>query len=70
MQINIKQATLEDVQKVAVLAIKMWKSHTMEELKQEFYNYISKEKGAVFLAIEDEYPVGFAQYATYYRAGL
>lgn len=61
MQISIKAAALEDIQKVADLAIFMWKSHTMEELKQEFYDYISKEKGVVFLAIEDEYAVGFAQ---------
>lgn len=61
MQINIKAATLEDIPKVADLAILMWKSHTMEELKQEFCDYTSQEKGIVFLAIVDECAVGFAQ---------
>lgn len=37
--------TLEDVQIVAKLAIRIWKSHTIEELAREFYDYISKEKG-------------------------
>ena len=48
MKMDIRVATLEDVQIVAKLAIQMWKSHTIEELAREFYDYISKEKGIVF----------------------
>ena len=61
MQTSIKAAALEDIQKAADLAILMWKTHTMEELTQEFYDYISKEKGIVFLAIVDGCAIGFAQ---------
>ena len=61
MQTNIRAATLEDIQKVADLAIQMWKTHTIEELTQGFYDYISKEKGILFLAIVDGCAVGFAQ---------
>lgn len=49
---NIKAATLKDVQKVANLAILMWKSDTVEESAREFYDYINEEKGIIFLAEE------------------
>lgn len=58
---KIRVATLEDAQKVAGLAIQMWKSHTLEELTQEFYDYMSKGNGIVFLAMADGCAVGFAQ---------
>ena len=45
MKMDIRVATLEDVQIVAKSAIRMWKSHTIEEPAREFYDYISKEKG-------------------------
>lgn len=61
MKTNIKAATLKDVQKVANLAILMWKSDTVEELAREFYDYINEEKGIIFLAEADECAVGFAQ---------
>ena len=61
MKMDIRVATLEDVQIVAKLAIQMWKSHTIEELAREFYDYISKEKGRVFIAVADAGAVGFAQ---------
>lgn len=58
---TIRKATVEDAQKVAGLAIQMWKSHTIEELAQEFCDYMNKESSMVFLAMSDEYAVGFAQ---------
>lgn len=61
MKTTIRKATVEDAEKVASLAIHMWKSHTIEELAQEFSDYIIKESGIVFLAMEDECTVGFAQ---------
>lgn len=61
MELMIRKATVEDAHEVASLAIQMWKSHTIEELTEEFYDYISKESSAVFLALSDECAVGFAQ---------
>lgn len=61
MKISIRKAAVEDAQKVASLATKMWKSHTMEELTEEFCDYISKESSIIFLAMSDESAVGFAQ---------
>ena len=61
MKMDIRVASLEDVQIVAKLAIQMWKSHTIGELAREFYDYISKEKGIVFIAMADVGAVGFTQ---------
>lgn len=61
MKITIRKATVMDAQRVAGLAIQMWKSHTIEELTEEFCDYISKECSIVYLAMSDECVVGFAQ---------
>ena len=61
MSISIRVATFEDTQIVAELAIQMWESNTVEELTQEFYEYISKENGTFFLAMVVGWAVGFAQ---------
>lgn len=57
----IRKATVEDAEKVASLAIQMWESNTVEELSQEFRDYMNKESSVVFLVISDECAVGFAQ---------
>lgn len=57
----IKKAISEDAAIVADFAIQMWKSHTMEELTQEFIDYINKDSSVVFLAVLDSQAVGFAQ---------
>ncbi len=44
---------IEDAKTVAGLAIKMWKSHTMEELTEEFSDYISQGNCVVVLAMLD-----------------
>ena len=61
MKVNIKRATAEDARVVAGLAIQMWKENTLEGLAEEFGNNISKGTYAVFLAMEDDDPIGFAQ---------
>ena len=61
MRATIKEATLHDVKTVADLAIQMWKTHTTEELTQQFFVYMNKECGIIFLAILDRRAVGFAQ---------
>lgn len=58
---KIREATLEDAQKIARLAIQMWESHKIEELAEEFCDYMCKESSIVFLAMADECAVGFAQ---------
>lgn len=60
-KMKIREAVPEEAQKVAGLAIQMWRSHTMEELEAEFSEYIRKEGGTVFLALSDGCAVGFAQ---------
>ena len=61
MKTTIKKATVEDIEIVAGLAIQMWNTHTLEELKQEFLDAMNKESNTVFLALSDEGAVGFAQ---------
>lgn len=61
MEIIIKKATCEDAQTAARLAVQMWKSNTVDELKQEFADYINAERGVIFLAVSDHQAVGFAQ---------
>lgn len=61
MKTTIREATAKDAEKIASLAVQMWKSHTVEELAQEFCEYMDKESNIIFLAISDECTVGFAQ---------
>lgn len=57
---EIKKATLDENEKIAKLAIQMWDSHTIEELEQDFSEYMSAG-GVVFLAWFENETVGFAQ---------
>ena len=59
-EMKIKKATLDESSIIAELAIHMWNSHTIEELKLDFEGYI-KSGGAVFLAWNSNKAVGFAQ---------
>ncbi len=59
--VSIKQANLEDVSIVSLLAINMWKEHDIEELILEFFEVISSDKAAVFLCYDKSEPIGFAQ---------
>lgn len=61
MKVIIKKAAIEDAKTVASLAIEMWKSHTIEELTEEFCDYINKDSRVTFLAILDGCVIGFAQ---------
>lgn len=58
---EIRRAVREEAAAAARLAVQMWESATVEELAQEFDEYIRLEKGAVFLAVADGNAVGFAQ---------
>lgn len=61
MKVTMKKAVVEDAKIVAGLAIQMWKSHTMDELAEEFCEYIEGESSAVFLSMVDGKVIGFAQ---------
>ncbi len=57
----LKEAAMEEAETVANLAIQMWEDNSIEELTEEFRNYINSENGVVFLAVLDGGAVGFAQ---------
>ena len=57
----IKKAEIKDSEAVAGLAIQMWKTHQMEELKREFEELISKNDSVVFLKFDNNVAIGFAQ---------
>ena len=61
MSIQIKKAAAEDAEAAAVMAIKMWTSHTVNELDQGFADAIRDPDSAVFLLTDDDKVVGFAQ---------
>ncbi len=61
MKMDIRVATLEDVQIVAKLAIQMWKSHTIEEfLKNKGYKQISLSVQKANYAVNMYRKTGFA----------
>ena len=57
---EIKKATKNEMEQVAKLAVKMWDSCTVEELKSDFEDYINNG-GVVFLACRDNKAIAFAQ---------
>lgn len=57
----IKEASIEEIQDVAQLALLLWPEHTLPELVEEMKAIISQEDAVVFLAYEDHDPIGFAQ---------
>lgn len=57
----ITKATVKDAPAIAELAIKMWKSHTIEERTEEFKNIIANHESAIFMYSIDGKAVGFAQ---------
>ena len=61
MKVIIKKADVEDAEAVAGLAIQMWKSHTIEEVTDEFRDYLNKESCVVFIALLEGLAMGFAQ---------
>lgn len=57
---EIKRATVNEAGLVAKLAIQMWDNHSVTELEGDFADYMDNG-GAVFLAWNDNEPIGFAQ---------
>lgn len=56
----ITRATGETLPQAAALACELWPGHTAQEFLSEFEAF-SPGEGAVFLAVEDGIPAGFAQ---------
>lgn len=57
----IRKAVPEDCTAVAGLALLLWPGHTLSELEGEFAQLLTQPEAAVFLALEDGTPIGFAQ---------
>ena len=57
----IKKATKSDCRILAEMAIQMWDSHTIDELKAEFAETLSDSDAAFFIGYAENIPVGFAQ---------
>ena len=56
----IRRARIEDVERVAALALKMWKDNTLESLTAEFEGFIHDDDRAVLVCEESGSIVGFA----------
>lgn len=59
--IQIKKASVENAEAIAMLAIKMWTDHTFGELKDSFSAAINDPDVAVFILKDENEVVGFAQ---------
>lgn len=57
----IKKAEMCDVERLANLAVLMWKRHTVQDLIDEFSKIMLKGNSQFFLKYEQDIPVGFAQ---------
>lgn len=60
-----RKAEIYDALTIALLAIKLWPDHTLEDLTEEFQEILSSEQSAIFLMFTEEDAVtkaiGFAQ---------
>ena len=57
----IRKAESKDLYTLSELACQLWPDHTVEEMRSEFADMITKPDAAFFLAYADETAVGFAQ---------
>lgn len=57
----IRKAAMNDLQELAKLACQLWPEHRVSELEAEMAGILSQEDAALFLALDDETAVGFAQ---------
>ena len=58
---TIRQASMSDCSAVALLAQQLWPHHTQEKLQAEFSPLLTGSGAVVYLAMEADTPVGFAQ---------
>ena len=57
----IRKAAPEDCAAAAGLALLLWPDHALSELEAEFAELLIQPEAAVFLALEGDTPIGFAQ---------
>ena len=57
----IQKAMFSDAMPIALLALKLWPDHTLEELTEEFQEILSNDQSAIFLLYEEGQAIGFAQ---------
>ena len=57
----VKKASKEDNFVLARLAVKMWSSHTVDDLAEAFSDCVSNENSECFIKFSDNVPIGFAQ---------
>lgn len=57
----VKKAKPEDCREAAKLSVQIWGKHTEKELEQEFEELLAAGEAAIYLGIEDDKAVGFAQ---------
>lgn len=61
MNVIYRKATKADAESIALLAVKMWTSHNVKDLTDEFTAAIENDNSVVYLLTVDEVVVGFAQ---------
>lgn len=57
----IKRAEEKDVRIIAEMAVMLWNSHSVEDMKAEFADIVNGEEAEVFLKYAQDIPAGFAQ---------
>ena len=57
----IRKAESYDIHTIAKLACKLWPDNTVAEMEAEMAEVLAQADGAVFLALDNETPIGFAQ---------
>ena len=57
----ICKAAQADVPAIAGLALQLWPGHSPEEFEEKFQTLVSQSNAAVFLALDNGAPIGFAQ---------
>ena len=57
----IRKAESKDLPILAELACQLWPDHTVDEMRLEFAEIITKNDAAFFLAYAEETAIGFAQ---------
>lgn len=61
LRMEIRQARVDEVMEVAPLALMLWPEHSMHAIALEIYETTSANKGAYFLAFDEERAIAFAQ---------
>ena len=57
----IRKATTEDVNDIAYLSTLLWTDNTTSEMRSEYEKMLTDEECAIFISIENDRCVGFAQ---------